>query len=280
MLVGGFPPCTNRKVGKLISMAARANHAEAFVVSDADIAVPRDHLHRLVGELFEDDRTGIVTCVYRARPLGSFASRLEALAVNTDFAPQVMLSAAVEPIRYALGATLAIKRQELEAIGGFHAVGNLLADDFYLGKLVSEAGYDIRLSGSIVTTVCEEKTFLDFWRHQMRWARTYKSARPASIATILIHGPFWALLFFCAAKFSLLGAAALALVIGARVAMARLILNRVMQTPELRRDAWLTPLKDLAMTAIWFASLAGNEVLWGERRLRILSGGVMREVNG
>ena len=56
-----------------------------FVLSDADISVKRDHLRRVVGELVADEKVGIVTCLYRARPAGPLASRLEALFVNTDF---------------------------------------------------------------------------------------------------------------------------------------------------------------------------------------------------
>ena len=53
---------------------------------------------------------------------------------------------------------------------------------------------------------------------------------------------------------------------------------RVLRLPELLRDLWLVPLKDLAMTAIWFSSLAGSRVWWGGRRFQILAGGAMREV--
>jgi ceramide glucosyltransferase len=278
-LIVGETGCINRKVGKLIRMAERAGRAEIFVLSDADIAVSRDHLRCLVGELMADERLGIVTCIYRAKPLGSLASRLEALCVNTDFAPQVMISEAIEPMRYALGATIAIKREALAAIGGFIRLKDLLADDYYLGNLVAKAGYTVRLSSSIVTTVCAERTFADFWHHQMRWARTYKTTRPASLATILVHGPLWAILFLLASKFSLLATGVFATVIAARVAMARVMIRRVLGMPELGHDVWLAPLKDLFMTAIWFASLRSNEVRWGERRLKILAGGVMGEVN-
>jgi ceramide glucosyltransferase len=279
LIVGGTPNCANRKVGKLIRMAERAERAEVFVLSDADISVARDHLQRVVGELMAEEKIGIVTCLYRARPVGSPASRLEALCVNTDFAPQLMISAMIEPTHYALGATIAIKRDALAAVGGFARLKDLLADDYYLGKLVAEAGYKVKLSSSVVTTVCEERTFVDFWRHQMRWARTYKTTRPASLATILIHGPFWALLFLLATKFSLIASAVLVAVLLVRVAMAHLMIGRVLAMPELARDAWLAPLKDLIVTAIWFTSLVSNEVWWGERRLKILPGGVMREVN-
>jgi hypothetical protein len=94
-----------------------------------------------------------------------------------------------------------------------------------------------------------------------------------------VQGPFWAIVLLLAARLSLPAVGVFAAVIIARVAMARLMIRRVLAMPELGREAWLAPLKDLAMTAIWFASLAGNEVRWGERRLKILADGVMREVN-
>ena len=133
IVVGEEPVCANRKVAKLIRMAAKAERADLFVISDADISVERDYLRRIAGELYSDDSIGVVTCLYRARPHEGISSRLEALSINTDFAPMVMLSAIIEPIRYALGATMAIRRAALETIGGFRAIKDMLADDFFLG---------------------------------------------------------------------------------------------------------------------------------------------------
>jgi ceramide glucosyltransferase len=278
MVVGEHPGCSNRKVAKLIAMAERVPRAEILVVADADVSVDRGHLRRIVGDLCAD-QVGVVTCLYRAKPCGGLASRLEALFVNTDFVPLVMVSNLIEPIRYGLGATIAIKRSTLEAIGGFRALKDMLADDYYLGKLASERGYKIRLSTSIVTVRNGERRFVEFWKHQIRWARTYRTTRPVSVATILLHGPFWSLVLLAASQFSTPALGLFAGVIAARVAMARLFIGKVLQLPEQRKDAWLAPLKDLTMTAIWVVSLFGNEVLWGGRRLRIQPDGTMRELN-
>jgi ceramide glucosyltransferase len=280
VIVGGEPGCSNRKVGKLIAMAERAPDADVFVMSDADIAVDRDHLRRLVGELVADEKTGVLSCMYRASPGGPFASRLEALAVNTDFTPMVMLSAAVGPVRYALGATIAIKRAALEQIGGFRAIKDFLADDFHLGKLAADHNWGIGLSSSIVTTVTHEKTFADFWSHQLRWARTYRTTRPLSLATITTHGPFWGIVLLIALGGSHFAVASVILMLAARLAMSTLMLRNVLRIPELTHDVWLVPLKDLCMTGIWFASLFGNRVEWAGRRLEILANGTIREVDG
>lgn len=280
IVVGIEPGCANRKVAKLIKMSDLAQDADLFVMSDADIAVDRDHLRRLVGELAADENLGVVSCIYRAHSSGSFASRLEALAVNTDFAPMVMLSAAIEPVRFALGATIAIKRATLDAIGGFRAIKDKLADDYYIGKLAADCGWGVELSRSIVITVAHERTFADFWNHQLRWARTYRTTRPLSLATILIHGLFWALILLIASGASGFAIKALAVVLIARLAMATLILRSVLRVPGWGRDLWLVPLKDLCMSGIWFASLLSNKVQWAGRRLEILGDGTLREVDG
>jgi len=277
--VGDEPGCSNRKIAKLIRMAARASDkTDIFVLSDADISVEPDHLKRVVQELTADDKIGIVTCIYRGQAYESFASRMEALFINTDFAPQVILAEALEPMHYALGATIAVKREALEAIGGFRALKDLLADDFHLGHKVSEAGYEIALSSSIVTVACEDHNFSDFWHHQLRWARTYRHVRPLSLATIFIHGPFWALMYIVANRFALRSFDVLTMILGLRMLMASVMIGKVLRRPQSLSDVLLIPFKDLIMTAIYFASLTGKTVKWGGRRFMLMAGGVMREL--
>jgi ceramide glucosyltransferase len=278
LVVGEEPECSNRKIAKLVKMAERAPKADIFVLSDADVSVDRDYLRRIVGELIADEKTGIVTCAYRARPIGTLASRFEALYINTDFVPQILLAEMIEPMHYALGATIAIKRTALEAIGGFSSVKNLLADDFYLGRLVTARGYQIKLSSTLVTLACEDHRFSDFWHHQLRWARTYRTVRPVSIATILMHGPFWALLLLATSRGRAPAIAAFVLVIAARLAMSAMIVGRVLKMPELLTDLWIVPIKDLVMTGVWFASLLSNKVMWAGRKFQLMRGGAMREV--
>lgn len=280
LIVGEEPNCSNRKIAKLIKMADRAEKAEVFVLSDADVSVERDYLKRIVGELVADEKIGIVTCAYRARPGGSLASRLEALYVNTDFLPQILLAEMIEPMHYALGATIAIKRKVLEAAGGFRAVKNMLADDFYLGNFTNAQGYEIRLSDSLVTLTCEEKSFAEFWHHQLRWARTYRTVRPISIATILMHGPFWALALLAISHGSAAAFATLVLVVATRLAMSAAIVGRVLKMPEMLSELWMVPIKDLIMTGVWFASLLSNKVMWAGRQFKVIRGGAMREVKG
>jgi len=278
LVVGEEPACANRKVAKLIGMAERSARAEIFLLSDADVSVERDHLRRVVSEFGADEQIGLITCLYRAKASGGLASRLGALFVNTDFVPLVMISKTIEPLRYSLGATVAIKRGTLEAIGGFQRLKDLLADDYYLGKFASDRGYKIRLSNSIVTIRTEDRRFAEFWNRQLRWVRTYRTTRPISLATIVLHGPFWASVLLAAIRCSVFALSLFAAVIATRIFTARLIIGRVLGLKDQRNDAWMAPLKDLVMTAVWAAGLFGNEVRWGGRRLRIQPDGTMHEV--
>lgn len=271
----------NNKIAKLIRMAERAPDAEVFVLSDADIVVDRDYLERLVAELYADELTGMVTCAYRSRPgSGDLGARLEALYVNADFLPMTLLANAIEPLSYGFGATIAIKRQALEQIGGFQAVKDLLADDYYLGNLTFGQGFRIHLSGKLVTSVSREKSLSDFLTHQMRWARTYRSVRISSVAMVMTYGPFWALLLTLCAGLSPLSCIWFGAVVGLRCAMAAYVMRRVAEIPVRMPDLALLPIKDLLNVGIWAASLLGNTVTWGGRRFRILPDGRLEEIGG
>jgi ceramide glucosyltransferase len=276
--VGEAPDASNRKIAKVLKMMERVPKAEVVVLSDDDIEVDEDYLRTIVAELCEDDRTGIVTCAYRARRGESVGSWFESMSVNTDFAPMVLLSEAFEPLHHAFGATIAIKRKVLEEIGGFESVKELMADDYFLGKLVKDRGYDVKLSRKVVTINADEGGFNEFFNHQLRWARTYRNVRPLSMGTILTHGPFWALAVMITGGFSAASIATGLGLIGVRIAMSAIVLSKVLKLPELLSDVWMVPIKDLVMTGVWITSFATNSVVWRGRRFRVRHNGTMEEV--
>ncbi|HLH76090.1 MAG TPA: glycosyltransferase [Candidatus Binataceae bacterium] len=279
--VGGLADAANDKVGKLVRMARQARQADILVLSDADIAVQPDYLRRVVAELSSDPRVGVVTSLYRAWPgTQALGAKLEAAYVNTDFLPLALLGSTVGPLSYAFGATIAIKREVLEAVGGFEALKDLLADDFHLGNRAFQCGYGIKLSSELVTIVTNESSLSDFWTHQLRWARTYRSVHRGSVATVLTHGTFWGLVLMATSRFNPMAIEAFGLLLAARYVTAGFMVKTVAQLPLRLRDLIFLPLKDLAGTAIFFASLLGRTVRWGDRRFRVLATGHLKEIQG
>ena len=117
----------NIKVSNLVQMLPAARH-ELLLINDSDIRVPSDYLRKAIAPL-RDASVGMVTCLYRGAAAPTLGSRLEALGIGTDFVPGVLSARFLERgLRFGLGSTLAFRRRDLEAIGGFEPLLDYLAD--------------------------------------------------------------------------------------------------------------------------------------------------------
>src|SRR5205085_11192397 len=121
-----------------------------------------------------DPAVGLVTCLYRGVAAETLGSRLEALGISTDFCPGILIARKLEGIRFGLGSTLAFRRKDLHALGGFESLVDYLADDYEVGRRIAELGLKIELSESVVETHLPQYTFREFLQHQLRWARTIR----------------------------------------------------------------------------------------------------------
>ena len=127
--------------------------------------------------------------MYAIRSYYGIASRLASLFINEWFLPSVLVSAGLSEIRFGLGATIAVRRELLERIGGFKGLSQFLADDHMLGRLVSEHGYKVVLSDYVVENVVAEKNLRELFRHELRWARTVRTVEPWGHAfSFLMYG--------------------------------------------------------------------------------------------
>jgi ceramide glucosyltransferase len=131
------------KVSNLINMMRAARH-DYLVLADSDVHVPPGYLAGVCAPL-ADPTVGIVTCPYRGRPArtvgtAGLCSELGALFVNDWFMPSVRVASWLGSRAFAFGVTIALRRSVLEAIGGFTAIADQLADDYRLGELTRRRG--------------------------------------------------------------------------------------------------------------------------------------------
>ena len=227
----------NAKVSKLAELERLAKH-DVFVISDADVLVPPDFLANIVVPLREskdsgagvspdgagvspalgprarrpNDRRdarptkdcGLVTCFYRLANIKTLAMQWEGVAINADFWSQVLQAQSLKPIDFALGAVMAIPRKQLQAIGGFSAIVDCLADDYQLGNRIARRGHRIAISPIVVECWSSPMGWKAVWKHQLRWARTIRVCQPAPyFLSILSNATLWPLVWAIAKPSSL-----------------------------------------------------------------------------
>jgi ceramide glucosyltransferase len=257
---------TNIKVSNLAQMLPTARY-EILLVIDSDIRVPSDYLRKVITPL-ADASVGLVTCLYRgvASPTShpTLGSRLEALGISTDFVPGVLSARFIEEgLRFGLGSTLAFRRRDLEAIGGFEALLDYLADDYELGRRIASTGKKVELSAATVVTFLPAYTLRQFFHHQLRWSRTIRDARRWGYAGLLFtFGLPWALLTLLAARGAVWAWALLALTFAVRMAVGFVAAIVALHDDQFFRYILLLPLRDLIAPFVWAASFMGNRIHW------------------
>ena len=267
------PDGSSGRIGKaevLEQLAGRAKKP-VWVVTDADIGVPSNYLRTVCAELATPD-TGLVTCLYRGEAGDGLASRLEAIRIDTEFPAQVLLARWLQGMRFALGSTMAFRRETLERLGGFRSLRGYVGDDYVLGAMVAAEGLVVDVSSIAVSTRAHRHDGLaQVWERQLRWARTIRKQRPAGHAGLVVT---FAIVWCCVAIVVQPTALWPLAVIGAAMRLASGAKSgTVVKSRHPLRNLWLLPVADIAAFAIWICSYFGNTVNWGGKRLRLGSGG-------
>jgi ceramide glucosyltransferase len=263
----GVTRFANPKVATLGPMVEHA-HNEILVIADSDMRVGPDYLDAVVAPFAESD-VGAVTAIYRGEPADDgLASALGAMWITEQFAPSALVATTLEPLTYCFGGTMAVRRDVFEAIGGLAALGNHLADDATLGRLVVEHGRRVALADYVVTNIVSEPSIGALARHELRWARTIRAVRTKSYPGVFLTYPLPLAMLSLALAQKRRGA----LVVAALAAGLRLAISATAQRAlraDRRPPAALIPLRDVLGIAVWAAGLAGDSVRWRHETLEV-----------
>jgi ceramide glucosyltransferase len=258
---------SNRKVSNLINMMTLAHH-DVLVIADSDIQVGSDYLAEVVGEL-QRPGVGAVTCLYHGIAEAGFWSRLSALAINTQSLPAVIMALSFGLARPCFGATIAVRRETLNQIGGFANFADDLADDYAIGEAVRASGYEVAIPSFAVGHVCFESDLESLLAWQMRFARTVKSIDPIGYAGSIITHPLPLALIG-----ALLGDGGALLLLAVTLVSRHLLLRSVERRFGLAgQPSWLIPIQDLISFTVYVASFFGTTVSWRGHKYRVLPDG-------
>ncbi len=271
---------TNAKVSTLVQLEKSVKH-DLVLIGDADVRVPPDFLGNIVAPLRASEVV-LVNCFYRLANPVNLAMQWEAIQINADFWSGVLQAQTLKPLDFAMGAAILVRRKSLEAIGGYPAFANSLADDFQIGNRIVKNGGKIALCPVVVDCWDSPMNWRRVWKHQVRWSRTIRVCMALPyFFSILSNATLWPLLWLMVALITVktlcapLAAVALILV---RIALAQSLQCHFAQSSRKIAPFWLVPMKDLLQTAVWAAAFCGNTVEWRGQKMRLRRNGDLEAI--
>lgn len=265
-IVDGVRHGSNAKVSNLVNMMAAAKH-DVLVVSDSDIAVGPDYLGRVVAALALPG-VGAVTCLYHGRGDAGGWSRLAAQGISYGFLPAVVVGLRLRLAEPCMGSTIALTRATLDAIGGFAAFADILADDHAIGVAVRVPGRHVAVPAFTVAHGCVEPSLIALLRHETRWNVTIRRLDPWGYVGNGLANPV---------PFALLASAVhpaawplIPVALAARIAVAAAIDGATRTHPG---PWWWLPARDIMTFGLFIAGFLVQSVDWRGSRLRVARDG-------
>ena len=259
----------NLKVANLHNMLPAARH-DVLIIADSDMRVGPGYLATVSAPL-ADPAVGLVTCLYRGAPAGGLWSRLACLHINHGFLPQAAVGEVIGAGAGCFGASIALRREMLERIGGLRAIEDDLADDYALGAAVRRAGGRVELCPYLVENVIAEPSLSALFRHELRWARTIRLVAPLGFVGSIVTQPV--VMAALAASLGVLPTAGPAMLVAALLCRSASVfaVDRALGLPP--SPLYLLPVRDVLSFAVFVASFFTHKVEWRDRTFRVGPGG-------
>ncbi|MDC0709006.1 ceramide glucosyltransferase [Stigmatella sp. ncwal1] len=265
-------PGLNPKVNQLITLSAEAQHG-LWVISDSNVRVAPGYL-REIAEGFEDPDVGCVTHPIAGIGERTVGSLMDNLHLASSAAAGVIAAKRLADKDIVVGKSMALRREDVEALGGFFSVKDVLAEDFVIGQWITrKLSKRVVVARTPVFNVSLNKRVGDFFKRYVRWSVIHHMSvsTPTYVAQGLLNPAPLALLaaLLEPSPESFTAAGAVALL----KALLDLTVFRALRPEPVSWSAVpVVFLKDALLFVAWCNGLFSRTVQWRGTRLRVLAG--------
>ena len=272
-------PGLNPKVNQLITLE-KAARGGVLVVSDSNVRVRPGYLLTIAG-LLDDREVGLVSHAVAGAGERSLGALLDNLTMCGSIAPGVVSAKRIARQDLVVGKSMALRRADLRALGGFERLKDVLAEDYFSGRLVKrDLGKRVALAPDPVLNVTRSQTLPAFFSRYLRWSvMQRKVVGNAAYSTQILLNP----VALAAAAFAAAPERWTAAVLAA-AALARTALHecssRALRGRGFSSFCLLAPLADLIVACTWAAGLVRSEINWRGTRLLVREGTRLEQVEG
>jgi ceramide glucosyltransferase len=258
----------NPKVANMQGALVRARY-DTVLQTDANVRIKPGFLVRLAGE-FIAERASLLSCPVAGVGERNANAALENLHLTAFIAPAVCFALRVANTACVICKTMLFRRSELEEIGGFSLVKDILSEDHILGKAYIKAGKKVVISPLVIDNVNIRSPLKSFFKRHARWLKmTAVISKPGFVAYPLTNPLLFTLLAWIASGFI----PTILYIIGAllifKTGCDAYLVKRMRGYPLSPRYYWLSPLRDLLVMAIWVYASVSRNTEWRGKRFHI-----------
>lgn len=256
----------NPKINNLNNMLPRAHHP-LLVINDSNIRVEPHYLRQLVPCVLQQG-TGLVCSTIRGMGARRIGSILEILHLNGFVAGSIFLSQELVGITIPMGKSMIMRRSTLDAIGGFAAFKDYLAEDYLIGEAIQGLSLKTDVTAHTVDNINQNWSLVNFLRRQARWTRIRWHMRKGVYFSELLSNPVPLALIYGLLRWQQGGWIVLLASWCIRL-LCDGLMCRILKSDTRWYHCLLAPFKDLLIFILWFVPFFSRRVSWRGNRFRI-----------
>lgn len=252
----------NPKVNNLIP-AYKISRYDYVLISDSNVMVDKDYLKEIVKHMKEG--VGLVSNIIKGVGGSTIGSVLENLHLNSFIVGSVCFLDKFLKMPCVIGKSMLIRKEDLEAIGGFKAVKDVLAEDYVIGVRIHKMGKKVVLSNYTINNVNEYWDIRKFLNRHTRWAKLRWRLGGIKYISELIGNPVFMSclpILFETSRITIFFALFVSLI----KVIGDLYLGKITDSDSSPMTYLLSPVKDLIIGLVWFVPILSNTVVWRGNR--------------